>query len=269
MASESKLPVLPVVGEALRDVLGNLGGLARIAWPYLAIAVLLILLGTFALGRRDGDLGGEIAQLGGVGLASLVMSIATLACAVKWQRHVVLGERLAGIAPLNGRALRYAVWSFLIGAFCLLPIAVAALVGVGTGLIAHQENGETPFTLGTPGILLLGLGCLGSVYLYARLMLVTPAISVDQRQLRARASWAATSGQAMRLIAILVLFALGVGIVGFVLRLLATPLISVLPTDGGTADAVTQILKSMVDLVTVAAGASVTAQIYRRLAPPA
>src|SRR5687768_5435329 len=50
----AKLPVLGLVGEALRDVFGNLAGLVRIAWPYYALAAALVLAGA-VLASEDPD----------------------------------------------------------------------------------------------------------------------------------------------------------------------------------------------------------------------
>ena len=84
-------------------------GLARIAWPYYALAAVSAVLG-FAL--TGGSVVAEAAAaVLGPGTASILTALAVLACTVKWQRHVVLAEPLAGIAPLNGRVLRYCLWS--------------------------------------------------------------------------------------------------------------------------------------------------------------
>src|SRR4051794_41944816 len=45
MPATEPLPVLRLFGDALGDVLGHLGGLARIAWPYYALAAVCLIGG--------------------------------------------------------------------------------------------------------------------------------------------------------------------------------------------------------------------------------
>ena len=270
MASGQQLPALGLVGEALRDVLGRLGGLVRIAWLYFAVATALILLGALSLGGSEAGPGGWLMSTLGGGMGSIVLSIGTLACIVKWQRHVVLGEPLTGLAPLDGRTVRYVVWSAVVGLLAAIPIALGAMLGRATGLIRLTPDEPTPFAIDQPGIALLVASAVVGIYLFARLGLALPAVSVDDRTTRLRASWAATSGHGLRLTGILLLYALGMGLLGAIGALLAAALVAAAPAGGAAGPILEQLLNGAIDYVTAVAGASITAQIYRRLrSPPA
>lgn len=262
MDTASKLPVLRVVGEALRDVTFNLGGLARIAWPYYALAAVLTLVASLAFG------GPWIGELGG-GAAGIVLSLGALACAVRWQRHVVLAEPLRGIAPLDRRVARYFLWSLALGVVCAVPAACAMLLGLATGAIRRGADGTAPFALGITGTGLLAAGVLLGLFLFVRLGLVLPAASVGDRRVGPRIAWAASRGQLLPLAGIVALLALGVGMLGAVAGLFDAVFRSA--ADGGdTATMAGAVLDALLDLITAVLGASVLAQVYRRLiGPPA
>jgi hypothetical protein len=269
----AKLPVLGLVGEALRDVFGNLAGLVRIAWPYYALAAALVLAGALLASEEpDGTptLTGAVAPALGGGTAVTILSLCALACIVRWQRHVILGEPLRGIAPLNGRVLRYFLWSVALGLSCAVPLAAAGLAGFSAGLITRTPAGETPYAVGMPGLLLLGAAALVALALFIRLSLVLPAVSADDRSMSLRRSWAATRGNGLRLLGVMVLLALGLGLLGMAAGLLQAALDTaaggstgpLAPTSLGGAAA-----NAALDLLTAVIGASVAAGIYRRLAP--
>lgn len=255
-AGSRRLSVLEPIGEAMRDVGGHLGGLARIAWPYYALAAGLALLAT---------LGGEALAALGDGTAGIVISLGVLACVVRWQRHTLLGEPLSGIAPLNTRVLRYFVWSVCLCLISAAPVALAAGLGFATGLIRESSGTDQPFRIGMPGIALLVSAGLIGLFLFGRLCLVLPAVSVDNRSLRLRAAWSASRGHGLTLLGVLVLLALGLGLLGSVAGLLEAVLQAA--SDGNTAPMVSAgvVLDHLVDLVTAMLGASVIAAIYRRL----
>lgn len=255
-ARPRRLSLLDPIGEAMRDVGGHLGGLARIAWPYYALAAGLGLLATS---------GGEALATLGHGTAGIVISLGVLACVVRWQRHALLDEPLSGIAPLDARVLRYFLWSVCLCLVAALPVALAGGLGLATGLIQGSSGTDQPLRLGMPGIALLVSAGLVGLYLFARLCLVLPAVSVDNRSLRLRAAWAASRGHGLALLGVLVLLALGLGLLGGVAGLLEAVLRSA--SDGSTAPMPSAgvVLNHLVDLVTAVLGASVIAAIYRRL----
>lgn len=263
METNGKPPILGLVGEALRDVFGHLGGLARIAWPYYALAAALILVGGMALGGSTAGPGGWLLSAFGAGTASLVTSIATLACIVRWQRHVVLAEPLRGIAPLDGRVLRYALWSFLLCLIGFAPIAAAGVLGFALGLIRHEEGATPPFAIGLPGIALLALGVVVGLFLFVRLMLILPAVSVDDRDTRWRASWQATRAGALRLMGVMILLALGLGLLGAVTGLVTSALTTAMSPEAG--ERIELLIGALLDLVSAVIGASLLAHVYRRL----
>ncbi|MFL5336039.1 MAG: hypothetical protein ACJ8H8_23415 [Geminicoccaceae bacterium] len=260
MPATEPLPVLRLFGDALGDVLGHLGGLARIAWPYYALAA-VCLIGGFALSSGS-TMAELIASLLGPGTASLVAGLAVLACTVKWQRHALLGEPLRGTAPLNGRAGRYALWSLVLGLLCAFPAAAAVGLGFSTGLIALDLNGAEPFGIGLPGIALLVAGAVLSFSLLARLAVFLPGISVDDGRLGLWRAWELTRGQGLRLLAVLALLALAVGLLGA-----AGSVLYGLAGAARGGPLVGAAVQMALDLLSGVFGASVTAGIYRHLVP--
>lgn len=260
MPAMEPLPVLRLLADAMRDLLGNLGGLARIAWPYYALAAACI-VGGFALSGGS-TVAEYIASLLGPGTASIVAGLAVLACTVKWQRHAILGEPLRGTAPLNGRVARYALWSVALGLLCAVPAAVAAGLGFASGLIALDPNGAVPIRVGLPGIVLLAAGAVLSFSLLARLAVFLPGISADDGRLGLRRAWELTRGQGLRLAAVLVVLALAVGL----LSMAGSGLFGLVAgAPGGLL--VGAAVQMALDLLAGVFGASVTAGIYRHLVP--
>jgi hypothetical protein len=260
-----RLPVLGLLGEALRDVFGNLGGLVRIAWPYYALAAASAVAG---FGLSGGSpLGDAIASVLGPGTASILISLAVLACTVTWQRNVVLGEPLRGIAPLTPRVFRYFLRSVLISSLCALPILAAFALAYGLGLVGADPSGEAPFRIGLPGIAVCLLGALTGFLLVLRLILVLPAASVDDRSLTLARSWQLTRGHAWHLLAALLLVGLGLALVGAGLGLIQAALEAAAVGGSPTLPAVTGIvLQSALSLVTSMTAASLLARAYRTLA---
>jgi hypothetical protein len=264
MEGGSKLPVLGVLGEALHDVLANLDGLARVAWPYYLLAAGLGLLGRLPFGGPAGWLTSFVVS----GTAGIVVSLGVLACVVRWQRHLLLGQELRGIAPLDRHVARYGLWSVALALICAVPALLALALGLATGLVDRQEGSAAPLAIGLPGLALLLAGAGLALFLFVRLGLVLPAASIGDRRMGPRGSWAATRSQGLRLVAILVLLALGMGLVGAAAGLLDAAFSLVLGSEpGGNLGAATTtlVLETVVDLVTAVVGASVTAAIYRRL----
>lgn len=276
MSNPTPLPVLRLVAEGLHDVFGNLGGLVRIAWPYYALATLFAVLGLWLAG--GGVLGDTVAALVGGGTAQLILSLAVVACIVAWQRHVLVAAPLSGIAPLNGRVLRYVLWSFLLTVLCCLPILASGLLGAATGLIWANEGGSTPFSLGTGGVALLGLGAIISLVLFVRLNLVLPAISADDPALGLRRAWALTERHGLRLCGLFLLLLVGLWLLG-ALAGLAEALVGAIATTTAEGDLVAapspaamvagMALNTGLDLLTAMIGASITARVYRQLVPAA
>ena len=272
------LPVLRLIGESLRDVFGRLGGLARVAWAYYALAAALVLLGLAAGRAAEGAMpAGVLAGAFAVGAAEVVLSLAVLACIVRWQRHVALGEPLRGTAPLDGRVLRYFLRSVLLGLICVLPVAAAALLGFAAGAIVRNPEGSgAPFGIGGAGIAILAGGTVAALLLFARLSLVLPAASVGDRELGLRGSWAATRGHGLRLLVVFLLLLSGLGLLGAVAGMLEALVGAVAdataePGGTGTGSAAPlvagAVLDAALDLLAAVVGASVTARIYLRLTP--
>jgi hypothetical protein len=265
MAQTAPLSVLGLLGFALRDVLGNLAGLARIAWPYYALAAACAALGFAFAG--DGPLG-ALAAMFGPGTAALVTGIAVVACTVVWQRHVVLGEPLAGIAPLNGRVLRYFLWSVVISLICAMPILAGFAATLGLGLTLPDPAGEGTFSMQPAGILVCGAAFVLGVVLILRLILILPAISVDDHAMTFARSWQVTRGHGLRMAGALLLLTAGLALFGAVMALVVAALEAA--GDGSlVAPVLGLILQAVVNLVATVAAASLIARAYMLLVAPA
>ena len=265
MAQAAPRSVLGLLGFALRDVLGNLAGLARIAWPYYALAAVCAALGFAFAGA--GTLG-DLANLFGPGTASLVTGIAVVACTVSWQRHVILGEPLAGTAPLNGRVARYFLWSMVISLICAVPILAGFGAVFGLGLAYPDPAGEGTFSIQPVGIMLCVAAFLLGVVLILRLILVLPAISVDDRTMTFARSWQVTRGHGLRLAGALLLLTAGLALFGALMALVVAALEAA--GEGSlVAPVLALILQATVNLVATIAAASLIARAYALLAPPA
>ena len=264
MPVSEPLPVLRLLGHALRDVLGNLRGLARIAWPYYALAAACV-VGAHTLGGSSG-VAEFMAFLLAPGMGSLIAGLAVLACTVKWQRHAILGEPLRGTAPLNGRVGRYALWSVALSLLCAVPAICAAGLGFATDLISHGSDAAVPFAASPAGLALLVAGVLLSFFLLARLIAFLPGISVGDGSLGLRRTWQLSRGQGLRLLAVLALLALAVGLLGAAFSLLDR----LVPDRAGPGVvSVATAVRMVVHLLSAMFGAGVTAGIYRHLVPGA
>lgn len=268
MSGSAPLNVLGLVGDALRDVFGQLAGLARIAWAWYALAAAFALLGVLLSGATP--ISDFMVSLVGGGTVQVILSLAVLACVVRWQRHIVIGEPLRGIAPLSRPVWRYSIWSLALGLVCLLPVVAAGLIALATEAITSNDTGETPFSIDIGGIVLLGIGAVLALLLFARLNLVLPAASVDDRPFGLMRSWLATRGHDLRLLAVFVILLLGLGLLGAVTGLaravIDTAAGGVSEPDVATASAVASaVLNTGIDLVSAMIGASVTARLYQLL----
>ena len=265
MAQAAPITVLGLLGFALRDVAGHLGGLVRIAWPYYALALACAVLGFLFSGA---DTIGDVASFLGPGTTSLLTAIAVLACSVAWQRHVILGEPLAGIAPLNGRVARYFLWSSVLSLLCALPIALGFLAAFATGLAAPDADGSGTLSIGLAGILLCGAVFVASVVLILRLILVLPAASVDDRGMTFARSWRATRGHGLRLAGATLLLTAGLALCGAIAGLLVAAL--EFAGEGSlVAAALVLIVQAVVNLIASVAIASLIARAYALLSAAA
>lgn len=184
--------------------------------PYLALSVLLAMWG-------GEPAAGILLVILAHGLLALYVAI-TLA--VRWHRHVILGEDPAGWLqlPLGRRELHYLGKSLLVflvvAAF--LALALTLLLPLGELLRGALAGGGAAALLAA---LAFPLGAyLLALYVIARLGLALPAVAID-RDLGLRQSWRLTEGLAGPFALLLVLVpipeALAVGVLDNLL--LATP----------------------------------------------
>jgi hypothetical protein len=195
----------------------------------------------------------------------VLTGIAALACTVKWQRHVILAEPLAGIAPLNGRVARYLLWSIVMGLLCALPILAGFSIAYAVGLVGPDPTGATAFSIGPAGIAVCLAAFLLRVLLILRLILVLPAVSVDAAAMSFVRSWRLTSGHGLKLLTALLLLTLGLAIFGAVVALVQAALEA---AGEGSLVAILSglILEALVNLIAGVAAASLIARAYALLA---
>jgi hypothetical protein len=184
-----------IVQLTVGDVFGNLKGLAAVAGLWILLVLALLWPAT--------SIGMEPLVVG----ALLLNWFGMFAVAVAWHRHVIRGDRLVPpMAPPQLRVLLYALWGYLL----LLPGSLVCLPALALGsvlvvVLASLDIGELQ-------IWIFMVPFLPAVVLYAivtaRLVLVLPAIAVNDRAMTFRRSWELTRGNTWQLIAATLLLGL-------------------------------------------------------------
>lgn len=201
VADAVRLPVLSLLAESLRDVLGNLAGLGRAVWPWVVFGVAAAGVGHALLPPLPaGELPSSaedvpawlIAVLGGI-----VLLLGMIALSVVWQRHVILGEPLSGAAPLSRLAWRYLLSSATVYLAAALPFAgcvvVFAVLDAAAGPSGETSEGTALFATVA--------GTLAGVLVLVGLSLAPVAVSVGDRSVTLRQSWSLARADHGRLVA--------------------------------------------------------------------
>ena len=159
------------------------------------------------VGSVGGLYASDVLEFGLVDLAFGLLALLPFAVfGIALTRLLLIGPQ-AGALPsplLGGRTWRYFGYSLLLTfAFVFIPMVgffgMSLLLGLGTDA-GGGPNGAWLFGAAMAGLLLL-------FYLFVRLSLVYPAVSMDDR-LGLRGSWRLTRGNSMKLLGVLVLLIL-------------------------------------------------------------
>jgi hypothetical protein len=108
--------------------------------------------------------------------------------------------------PSLGKAIKFI--SFTFGLFIISVIGVLPLAGIGGAIIYYSGFGGA-----VTWILVYLVAATGSLYLFARIFLILPAIAVDNIQTTLKRSWQLTMGNAWKILVILYVATLAISFV--------------------------------------------------------
>ena len=206
-----KLPVWATVVQAFGFFWDNRDRFLRLApLPVLAIVIVGVAK-DYAFGIEAFDIEQELsaAQVAAEVTAGIATIIIVTPFCVAWSRLLLTREisRTAAVELRFGRReTRYVVWSVILATLILLPLLSGLLAGSWLESWDPVETGGLYDVFGL--VLALAIfawivaGTIAIAYLGARLMLVLPAISVNQRVSLA-ISWRLTHKSGLRIAAVL------------------------------------------------------------------
>ena len=218
-----KLPVWQTVKRNYADVVGGIGSIYAMSWPWLIVAVPLAGLVTYlAMTQQLAAAAGTRWQLGARAppvdpaiprlIWSLLTNIGTIALAFAWQRRVLLREAPGFFAGTFVQASfwRYLRAGLLLGLVLILPLGVLAL---GWGLVAaYVFEVSRPMDMPSPFAgLMTACFVLGFLTVFAigfRLVLVLPARAAGHNGVTFRKIWKRSRGNTWRIVGVNVLCAL-------------------------------------------------------------
>lgn len=206
----SSLPVWATVGRAYRVAFRERVTLLRIGLVWLLLMLAASVATSFVVVAT------EAPRAFGAAVVLAVLALAMAATAVPWQRAILLGLPPAGWVSLSldGRVWRY----FAVGTG-LMMIVYAALYVAQLALAAAGTGGRM---VGLAAAVIL---ILGATLLYIRLVLVFPAIAVDDAAMSFARSWRLTGRNTLRLwLGIVICLApmiVGLHVLGFAVASLA------------------------------------------------
>lgn len=237
------LPVFAIVAAAYRYVWAELPALLRLSAPWLAAGLAL-----FAGGAVLGLYSFETAAM----LEGLLDWLGYAAVAVAWLRHLVLGEAWPAFgAPPGAPAVRYLLWSVVLGVCASLPVGVASLLAAAAPAL---------------WIPLLGAGVLAAVAIAVHLLFVPVGAALDERPSFAQSAQL-VRGRAVRIAVGFLTAILPLGIAGALAALAAASLFGTGDPDApdGAALLVTDLVVRLVHYADASVTASYVAGLYSRL----
>jgi len=181
-----KLPVFRTALMAWDSVFRNLGLMARLYWPWMAIVVVTLLAWGMGVAVNSGFAEPSPVLVGGAGWVPLIVLLVAFVIAVPavfvgWHRGIQTGERPARPILIDSAVWAYIGYSVLIGITLVLTVVLfgsvaAAVVGISTGL------GDGPMSLERFAALapFLPLAIVPYYLLLSRFSLVLPAVAVGQ-----------------------------------------------------------------------------------------
>jgi hypothetical protein len=207
----TKVPFWGALGEASRQVFGQLTKLVRVGWiPFLILTLSVVATQVAYLS----DLGPPIAVdgrvapnlqtsllLGAIGLAALLLQLfCYCGFVVSWYRHALQAGEDARTERGYGSAYWRVMGYFLLAALVLVIALIPGSIVGGIGMAASRMGGPRSLWFGYTwlgGAVLFGNLCC--LLLITRFSLVFPAAAYGNR-LGLRASWRRMRGNTWRLI---------------------------------------------------------------------
>jgi hypothetical protein len=201
-----KIPILGTVSRAYGFLLGEIGTIVRLTWaPLLLGAGLSYLYGGEALDAAiaaGNDPSRALAQAPAQVVIGTVAFVTGVIATVALLRVTIFGDRKPGLFVylwLGAAELRLLVVTIL-----LVVAFIAAGIGVGLvfALLAALTAAMPVFSV----VLMLGLGALivAAIWVPIRLSLIAPVV-VAENSLGVERSWELTKGNALRMLAVLLL----------------------------------------------------------------
>ncbi|HZT18550.1 MAG TPA: hypothetical protein VFA23_04060 [Dongiaceae bacterium] len=244
MGRAERIAIGPLIGRSYAHPLRHWTLFLWIAWPWLALTVLIgLLVPRLPLGRAAPYVG-ELFDI------PLVVAFA-----VAWHRATLVGEVPKGWVGgrFGRRELRYAGWVALLmagsfGVMVLAALLATALMGVEPG----------------PGqIALVLIALAGVVYLATRLILLLPAAALGDRNAGLGWSWRLTRGHGL---------ALFLGFCAASLPLLLLKYVLVLasgePAAGSLAALLAQAVRRLFDFANMAVSIAFMSFVYQAFTRP-
>jgi hypothetical protein len=183
-----------LLGAAYRFTWVERRRVVALALPWLAAAALPALL-LEGLSPRSGLIGAALALIG------LLIAVAGfLGFALRWQRHILAGERLAGRAALAvGRRERrfagHAVLVFIVVGVAFLGAAVLVYLPLTLAISALHARALA----GVSGWLFQGVAAVACGTVFGRLALALPATAVDESGDMLEIAWQRSRGNVLGL----------------------------------------------------------------------
>lgn len=184
--SNPKVPVIRTTLMSWGSVLPNIGLIARLYWPWLAIVTVAMLAWGAGILVNNGFSTPRPVLVGGAAwvpvlVAVLAMMLAVPTVFVGWHRGIYRGERPSQPILVDSAVWGYIGYSILIGIALVLSIGLVVLVatviaGITTGL------GDGPMSIERLAALrpFLPLAIIPYYLLLSRFSLVLPAVAVGQ-----------------------------------------------------------------------------------------
>jgi hypothetical protein len=203
-AASPKVPVFRTILNAWGSVLPNIGLIARLYWPWLAIIIVTIVAWGAGILVNSGFSTPSPVLVGGAAWVPVLVAIIAVALAIPavfvgWHRGIHYGERPSQPIRLDGPVWAYIGYSILIGLALALSVGLVVLVatviaGITTGL------GDGPMSLERLAALrpFLPLAIVPYYLLLSRFSLVLPAVAVGQ-SMSLSDSFRLTRGNTLRL----------------------------------------------------------------------
>ncbi|MBF0561893.1 MAG: hypothetical protein HQL37_07690 [Alphaproteobacteria bacterium] len=198
-----KLRLWPLIRRSYRFTFDNHDLLFHAGWPWMVVVVVCQLPSLVHPGTPGKEL-----------LSSLAMAVAGAAFATVWHRRILLDESPPGwlAVRFGRREIQYLGLGLVLSLGVIVPLVGLALLVSAL----HLPGGIAAWAM-------IGVAFVGGAVVN-RLILVFPAVAIDDKETTLRQSWHLTRGNTFRLIAGAVLSFLPLSIVSSALSIIAAKL---------------------------------------------